>query len=214
MKRVQFSVRYPDRLRHPLQRQLAGNGPLTRAELVMWSPTADATTLFWFDGDRAAAERAVAAIDSLQTTSRVPDAGGTYVFLQQDAFEFSKALLELIADASVLFLPPVVFHADGAVTFEAVGETAALSAFHDALAEIGDLSIERVQSFERSGSPTRVTDRQRAAVGVAVAVGYYEIPRGGTVTDIAERLDCSTSTAGELVRKAEAAIVENHVGSR
>jgi predicted DNA binding protein len=108
----------------------------------------------------------------------------------------------------------VVFHADGAVTFEAVGETAALSAFHDALAEIGDLSIERVQSFERSGSPTRVTDRQRAAVEVAVAVGYYEIPRGGTVTDIAERLDCSTSTAGELVRKAEAAIVENHVGSR
>ena len=214
MKRIQFSVRYPDRFRHPLQHQLAGGGPLTRAELLMWSPTAEATTLFWFDGDRAAARGAVAAIDSLQTTSHVPDTDGTYVFLQQDAFEFSEALLELIADASVIFLPPVVFHADGTVTFEAVGETTALSAFHDALAEVGDLSIERVQSFERSGSPTRLTDRQRAAVEAAVAVGYYELPRDGTVADIAERLDCSTSTAGELVRKAEAAIVENHVGGR
>jgi len=211
MKRIQFSVTYPDRLRHPLQRHLDGDGPLTRAELLMWSPTADATTLFWFDGDRTATERAVSTIESRQTTSYVRDGDGTYVFLQQSGFEFSETLLDLIADASVIFLPPVVFGDDGTVSFEAVGETTALSAFHDALAEIGALAIERVRSFERSSDPSRLTDRQRAAVEAAVAVGYYEVPREGTIEDVAGRLDCSTSTAGELVRKAESAVVGRFV---
>jgi len=212
MKRIQCSVTYPDGLRHPLHSHLTGDGALTRAELLMWSPTADATTLFWFDGDPAATARAVSAIDSLQTTSRVRDGDGTYVFIQQTAFEFSERLLELIADASVIFLPPVVFRENGTVTFEAVGETSALSAFHDALAEIGDLAIERVQTFERSSAPSRLTDRQRAAIEAAVEVGYYEVPREGTIKDTAQELDCSTSTAGELVRKAEAVVVEAFVG--
>jgi predicted DNA binding protein len=208
MKRIQCSATYPRRLRHPLQRHLETDGPLTRAELLMWSPTADATTLFWFDGTPAAAERAVAEIESLQATSRVRGDDGTYVFLQQSAFEFPGVVLDVIADASVIFLPPVVFDEDGSVTFEAVGEIEALGAFHDELADLGALTIERVAPFHRSESPSRLTDRQHAAIEAAVAVGYYELPREGTIEDVAERLDCATSTAGELVRKAEAAVVE------
>nr|WP_244256764.1 helix-turn-helix domain-containing protein [Halomicrobium sp. IBSBa] len=211
MKRIQFSVTYPDRLRHPLQRHLEDDEALTRAELLLWSPTADATTLCWFDGEPAAAERAVATIDSIETANHVRDGDGTYVFLQQDGFEFPDVVLDLIADAAVIFRPPVVFRDDGTISFEAVGETSALSAFHDALASVGDLAIERVRSFDRASRPSQLTDRQRAAIEAAVAVGYYEIPREGTIEDVAARLDCATSTAGELVRKAEAAVVEGVV---
>jgi predicted DNA binding protein len=209
MKRIQFSVTYPDRFVHPIQRRITGESPLTRAELLMWSPTAEPTTLLWCDGDREATEAAIADIDSL-VTSVITEADGTYVFLQQDDYEFSAALLEAITEARVVFVPPVVFEATGEIRFEAVGESAALSAFHDRLSEFGELAIESVRPFERSRAPSRLTGRQRAALEAAVAVGYYEVPREGTIADVAARLDCSTSTAGELVRKAEAAVVDHY----
>jgi predicted DNA binding protein len=212
MKRIQFAVTYPERFRHPLQRRIGSASSVTRAELLMWSPTADATTLFWFDGDRAATEATIAGIDSLLVSRFVEDTDGTYAFLQQGRYEFPDPVLEVIADARAIFLPPVVFRESGAVQFEAVGEAAALSHFHESLSDLGDLSIERVQPFERRPAASPLTDRQQAALEAAVAAGYYEIPREGSVSDVAAALDCSASTAGELVRKAEAAVLGEYVG--
>lgn len=210
MKRVQFSGTYPDEFTHPLHQRIIETGPITRAELLMWSPTADATTLFWCDGDREPAETIIESIDSLLVRNFVEAASGTYVFLRQQSYEFDPALLELITDARVVFLPPVVFLDTGAVQFEAIGEATALSAFHEALTALIDVTIESVHEFERMRSPWGLTDRQQAAIEAAVTVGYYEIPREGTIADVATRLGCSTSTAGELVRKAEAAVVQKY----
>jgi hypothetical protein len=211
MKRVRFSVTYPPRLVHPLHGRIAGETPITRAELLMWSPTQDATALFWFDGDRAATAAAVDAIDSLAATSFVADGPNTYAFVRQHDYEFAQAVLELVAGSEVIFLPPVTFLESGAVEFEAVGETAALGAFHANLAELGDASIDRVHDFERERSPADLTDRQQRALEVAVAVGYYDVPRTGSIADVADRLDCAASTAGELVRKAEATVLSDYV---
>ncbi|WP_276273900.1 helix-turn-helix domain-containing protein [Haloarcula litorea] len=214
MKRIQFSVTYDDRFVHPLHRRLVDAAELSRAELLLWSPTGDATTLFWCDGDRGATERVVAGVDSLVAATFVPDRDGTYAFLSQDDYEFAGPILDAVGASDVLFRPPVVFLDTGAVRFEAVGETAALSGFHDDLADLGTLAIERVQAFERAGSPSGLTERQRAALDAAVAVGYYEVPRSGTIADVAAELDCSTSTAGELVRKAESAVVREFAERR
>ncbi|WP_049985468.1 helix-turn-helix domain-containing protein [Halobellus rufus] len=214
MKRVQFSARYPDEFVHPLHQQIIDHGPITRAELLMWSPTADATTLFWCDGCADATATAIDAIESLVVRTLVAETDGTYAFLRQNAFEFAPVLLDAIADARVIFLPPVVFRDTGAVRFEAVGEASELSSFHGELSDHIGLTIERVHEFERRDSPSRLTDRQRDALETAVAVGYYEIPRDGTVTDVAARLGCSTSTAGELIRKAEAAVIREYAESR
>lgn len=211
MKRIRFSITYPDRLVHPLHRRIIDGTGITRAELLLWSPTADATTLVWCDGGRDATAAAVEGIDSLLGSHLVDGADGTYAFLRQDEYEFAAALLEAIADARVLFQPPVVFLDTGRVRFEAVGDGSALSAFHDRLAELGELTIERVHEFERADPPARLTDRQRAALDAAVSAGYYEVPREGTIADIAAVLDCSTSTAGELVRKAEASVIRGYV---
>lgn len=214
MKRVQFSATYPERLVHPLHSRLTEEESVSRAELLMWSPTADATTLLWCDGPREATERLVGGVDSVAVSNFVADADGTYAFLRQDDYELAAALLDTIAGARVIFLPPVVFLDGGEVRFEAVGEPTALSSFHASLSELGDLTIERVHEFERSSSPSRLTDRQAAALEAAVAVGYYEVPRDGTVADVAAVLDCSTSTAGELVRKAEAAVIREQVETK
>lgn len=210
MKRVQFSATYPDDLVHPLHRRIVDAGHLTRGELLLWSPTADATTLCWFDGGSEATEAAVEAIDSLRASALVEDVEGTYAFLRQDDYEFAPVLLDAISDSRVIFVPPVVFLDTGAVRFEAVGEAAALGAFHEELSGLGDVAIERVREFERANPPSGLTDRQRTALEAAVSVGYYEVPREGTVADVAGVLECSTSTAGELVRKAEAAVVRDY----
>ncbi|EMA65004.1 Bacterio-opsin activator HTH domain protein [Halorubrum kocurii JCM 14978] len=213
MKRVQFSAAYPERLVHPLHRRVIEPGPVARAELLTWSPTADATTLLWCDADPAATRSVVRAVDSLVDSELVEDGAGTYAFLRQDGYEFAPAVLDAIAAAGVVFLPPVVFSASGDVRFEAVGEAAALGAFHEALGDLADVTIERAQEFERTASPSRLTDRQRAALEAAVEAGYYEVPRDGTTADVAAALDCSTSTAGELVRKAEAAVIQEFVAA-
>lgn len=214
MKRIQFLATYPEQFVHPLHHWIMEEESISRADLLMWSPTEDATTLFWCDGPREATEKAIENIDSLLVSNFVEDNDGTYAFLRQDDYEFASALLDTIEGSHVIFLPPVVFLDTGEVRFETVGETTALSTFHEKLSELGELTIEQVHDFERKNSPSRLTDRQEAALEAAVSVGYYEVPREGTVADIAGVLNCSTSTAGELVRKAEAAVIRNHTETR
>ena len=209
MKRIRFSATYPDRFVHPLHRKIVDGTAITRAELLMWSPTPDATTLIWCDGTREATETVIDDIESLLVSTLVEDGDGTYAFLHQADYEFASALLDVVANARVIFLPPVVFSQTGAVTFEAVGESAALSTLYEALSQIGDVTIEQVRAFERGHAPSRLTDRQRAALKAAASVGYYDVPRTGTIADVAAELDCSSSTAGELVRKAEAAVIRD-----
>jgi hypothetical protein len=210
MKRVQFTATYPAEFVHPLHRGVIERESISRAELLTWSPTAEATALLWFDGPPNAAAAALRAIDSLLVYDLVEGPDGTYAFLRQDEFELAAELLELIADAEVVFVPPVVFLDTGAVRFEAVGEATALSAFYELLSDLGETTIDRVHAFERTRSASRLTDRQRAALDAAVEVGYYDVPRDGAIADVAATLDCSTSTAGELVRKAEAAVIRDY----
>lgn len=47
------------------------------------------------------------------------------------------------------------------------------------------------------------TERQRAAGDTALRLGYYEVPRDGTLDDVAEALGCAESTASVLLRRAE-----------
>jgi len=209
MKRIQLSATYPDQLIHPLHRSITNGTAITRAELLMWSPTVDATTLLWCDGSREATETVIEDIDSLLVSNLVEDADGTYAFLRQDDYEFATSLLDVVANARVIFLPPVVFTQTGNVTFEAVGESEELSTLYEELSQLGDVTIEQVRAFERRHSPSRLTDRQRAALDAAASVGYYDVPRTGTIADVAAKLDCASSTAGELVRKAEAAVIRD-----
>jgi predicted DNA binding protein len=65
---------------------------------------------------------------------------------------------------------------------------------------------------EESDLERALTDRQREVVEAAVEVGYYDNPRRATHEDVAELLDCTASTAGEHLRKAEAKIMPRTAG--
>lgn len=50
---------------------------------------------------------------------------------------------------------------------------------------------------------TSLPARQREAVETAIAVGYYDIPRGGGDEAIAAEMGRAPGTAAERLRKAE-----------
>ncbi|WP_324760807.1 helix-turn-helix domain-containing protein [Haloarcula sp. GH36] len=206
MQRVEFAVTYPPDRRHPLHHAVETTAGVSRAELLMWGPTGRITSLLWLDCPPDRAEDLLDAVDST-TRELIGEGAGTYAFLEQDHYELDTGVLAVVADARVIFLPPVVFQEAGAATVEAVGSRAALGEFYEALDERVPTTIRRVRPFERGQATGVLTDRQRAALDAASAVGYYEIPRTGSVADVATELDCAHSTAGELLRKAEAALV-------
>jgi predicted DNA binding protein len=208
VNRVAFGVTYPPERIHPLHRRLTRVDDASRMELLAWGPTDEVTTLSWFDTSPETARGLLAAVESAATTALVAEDGGTYAFVRQTRFEFDDALLAAVAEARAAFLPPVTFRTDGTATVEAVGERAALSEFYETLDELVDVRVERVRGFRRGGPTPTLTDRRREAVAAASAVGYYDVPRTGTVADVAAELDCAKSTAGELLRRAEAALVD------
>lgn len=193
-----------------MHRRLLSTPDVDRATLLMWGPTATVTVLFRYDGEVPAVRRLLDGLDGVTVRSIVAGADGTYAFLRQSEYQFPEPLLALVESATVIFLPPVTFLDGGTVTFQAAGAQADLAAFYDGLAELGDANIERVQEFDRGPMPAALTERQRAALQAAVEAGYYDVPRTGDVTDVAATLDCARSTAGELLRKAEAAVVTDY----
>lgn len=99
---------------------------------------------------------------------------------------------------------------DGAATWK-------LTASHDRLSELGEqldafgIRFE-VESIERFVDPDRLlTDRQRRLLVAAVEQGYYDTPRGCTLTELAESLDVAKSSVSETLHRAEGAIVKHYV---
>lgn len=207
MKRVTFALTYPRDRAHPMHRRLMDGDGASRADLLTWGPTGSVTTLFWYDGDEEAVGRLVDAVDSVSTASLTAGGDGTYAFVRQTEYELDSAVLGLVARARVAFPPPVTFLDTGTVRFDAVGEAESVSEFHAGLDGTLDVTVERVNEFERARSPTGLTERQRDALEAAVAVGYYAVPRTGSVADVASALDCAPSTAGELLRRAESTVM-------
>lgn len=58
-----------------------------------------------------------------------------------------------------------------------------------------------------------MTGRQFEAVRAAVDAGSYRAPREAGLAAVADRLDCATGTAGELLRRAERTVMANLVAS-
>lgn len=89
---------------------------------------------------------------------------------------------------------------------------------HDRLSALGDqlrafgiqFTVERVQ--EQVVPEQLLTDRQLELVETAVERGYYDTPRGCTLTELADELDLAKSTCSEVLHRAEGKIVRQFLG--
>lgn len=128
--------------------------------------------------------------------------------LMQFVTSSSKAYDPLFRSKNISLYPTIL--RDGWFTVRLVAAHERLSNYTDELAAAGIpyqvLSV--TQSHEAS---ELLTKRQWQFVTEAVERGYYDTPRGCTLTDLAEAFDIHKSTASRLCHRAESRIVKEFV---
>ena len=118
-------------------------------------------------------------------------------------------LLHSARQAGVPIEPPVDVQ-NGRASLSVTASHARLSQFGSLLEAFGmDVTVERVESADE---PDRLlTDRQRELLLAAVAHGYYDTPRGCSMTDLADSLGIAKSTCSETLHRAEERLVKRFV---
>lgn len=125
-------------------------------------------------------------------------------------FETDDPLLLLsIRNSGAPFEPPVTVEG-GVANLEITASRDRLSSLGDQLRTFG-LEFD-VQSIRTSVDPESVvSEEQRQLIETAVERGYYDTPRGCTLTELADHLDIAKSTASERLHRAEGAIIQAFV---
>lgn len=198
-------------MQHPMERFLREEDAIRREELITWNVTSDGVeyALFLVDGARERYRDRIDDVDSVVDYTLAPvDDTRFYVYVCQETREADEALRAAFARRNLVVVPPVTYDAAG-MHLTVVGEAADLTAMVDAVPDPIDVSVEGLGDFDRRhGSPVaELTARQLEAVETAVELGYYAVPREGSLAEVAEALDCAASTASTLLRKAERSLL-------
>lgn len=137
-----------------------------------------------------------------------------YLYVYETVPDVDRAFADAFAQPGLLVQMPVEYRADGSVHVTAIGPAAAVQRAVETLPDAMRVDVEAVGTFVpgRIDARLELTSRQLEAVDVAVGTGYYDEPRDATLEEVAEGLDCSTGTAGELLRRAERTVMSNLVG--
>ncbi|PSQ18213.1 bacterio-opsin activator [Halobacteriales archaeon QS_8_69_26] len=211
MKYLDVTLDLPPALRHPMEEFLRGSEAIDREELLAWNTSAEAVeyALFYVEGDLAAYRDRIDRVDSVRdvTLTRI-DAGSFYSYVCQETREEEEAWRRAFARRNLVVVPPLEYDERG-VRITVVGAGADLQALLADLPPEVDVTVEEIGDYDRRHATVAggLTDRQLEAVAAAVDVGYYAVPRGGSLADVADRLDCAESTASNHLRKAESRVM-------
>jgi predicted DNA binding protein len=160
----------------------------------------------------------ITAPDVADVLSRLDDSEGVRVFevlhrgenraLVQ--FETEEPLLLLsVRNSGAPFEPPVTI-VDGTADLEVTASRSRLSTLADQFRAFG-LQFD-VRSVRTSIDTERVlSERQRELIETAVELGYYEVPRECTLTELADHIGVAKSTASERLHRAESAVIRAFV---
>ena len=139
----------------------------------------------------------------------VEDETNVYAFLHVSEHEVLSELLSITEEHALLLEPPFRF-TDRGVRVTVAGEQASLQEAFDDVTDRISVDVEWMGGYspDRADTIGRLTDRQREALSTAHELGYYETPRKVSFEEVAAELDCASSTANELLRRAESKIID------
>lgn len=211
MKRVRITVHPGDsELPHTFEAVTGADDRFARVEVVNWNVTdSPAAFLLRVRGDVRRFEAALEADDAVDEYELLPvTERECYCFVAGVGTADARALWQNFKRGSLMTVPPAEWNPDGSYTFTLVGRDADIQAAVDAVPDGVRVEIESVggRRVAAEGVVDQLTARQRDAVGAALELGYYAVPRRATTEDVARELDCATSTAAEHLRKAEARV--------
>lgn len=195
-----------------LDRALADLDGVRREALLNfeWHSDGSYTLLYRLSGDREAIRSVLADHDQV---SRFEIAGvdACYVFANVSEREGLSRLLSIADDHNLLLETPFEYTDRGVRVTVAGEETGLQSAFASAVDEDIEIDVESTGAYDPDAPAgvEQMTDRQYEALVAAHELGYYETPRTVSFEEVAAELDCAPSTANELLRRAEAALVSS-----
>ncbi|WP_436900975.1 helix-turn-helix domain-containing protein [Halovenus halobia] len=139
----------------------------------------------------------------------VEDETNVYAFLHVSEHEVLSELLTITEEHALLLEPPFRFTERG-VRVTVAGEQASLQRAFDDVTDRIAVDVEWMGGYspDRADTIGRLTERQREALSTAHELGYYETPREVSFEEVATELDCASSTANELLRRAESKIID------
>jgi len=204
-------MREPSDWRNPMHTFIAETPGFERAELLIWNFSRDALDVLLFrvvgpiEPYREAIEDAQFVTDHDLTPI---DDDSFYAYVEHETRKMDRQLRDSFDGKHVVLVPPVVYHADGTTRLRIVGRPEALERVIDELPDAIDVTVESIGEYR---GPSRgaldLTDRQREVARTAVEMGYYDVPRDASVSDVAAQLDCAASTISDHLRKAERAVM-------
>lgn len=211
MKRVRVTIQ-PQALDTPgLYRRLTETPHLQRVQTVNWNiREPPAAFLLRIRGEYDRLEPELGTDEAVLDHQLIPVTDREcYLFIKGRAPPETRALWENFTRDGLMTVPPVEWGEDGSSTFTIIGTEADVGAAVEEVPEGVDVRVERVGGDRVTPADARgaLSTRQREAVEAGLAAGYYEVPREATVADVAARLDCSPSTAGEHLQRAESTVL-------
>jgi predicted DNA binding protein len=219
VKYVRLSLAMDRATRHPMHQFVVETDGFEASYFLRGTDVGEdlQTMLFHVDGYPPDPYRA--ALDQAETVveyaiSTCPDET-FYVYVQDEPRAADMALVDAFTQARLLIVSPVAYLGDGTVELTLVGPGQAVQRAVEAVPDPIDVDVLEVGTYDsrRLDTGSTLTDRQFAAVAAAVEAGYYDNPRDGSVADVAEELDCAPGTAAEHLRKAEARVMADLVGT-
>jgi hypothetical protein len=216
MRYLEVSVRQPPDRRNPMHQFVVEDGRYDGSALLHRHrhDEAEHAMLFHVAGPPGPYEDAIGDRPSVREFELSPCRDGTcYLYVRAELTDRDRPLADAFAQPGLLVVTPVQYRADGTVRVTAVGPAATVQAAVEAVPETSAVDVRAVGEYfaGRIDAGLDLTERQFEAVEAAVDSGYYDAPRGATLEAVADRLDCSTGTAGELLRRAERTVMTNLV---
>lgn len=163
--------------------------------------------------DPGAVQRRLDEREDVRSCAVFETGAGDAIYVHAEPAEPLTSLLTTIAELGLVVDYPIPFTEQGTAVVVIAGTEGDLRQAIAAVPEAVGVTVERLGDYDPtpSGVLSRLTSRQYEALAVAFEAGYYRIPREITYEELAERLDCTPSTANSLLRNAEATIVAAHL---
>ncbi|MFC4246415.1 helix-turn-helix domain-containing protein [Natribaculum luteum] len=221
MKFLEVRFRQPDWMLHPMQEFIRHGDVVVYEELRAWNLLPDEEIeyeLFYVEvTDRDRYRAAVDDVASILEYDITPiDDNSLYAYARQQTRKEDLLFREAFATLELVVVPPIVYDDEAAMTMTIVGDGENLQTLLDGVPDEIACDVLEIGEYDsRYGTvATALTDRQREAIAAATDVGYYDVPRTGSVADVADVLGCAPSTASNHLQKAEATVIRRLANGR
>lgn len=217
MRYLDATLKLPPELRHPMEEYMRESDAIEHAEILAWNLTPERVeyVLAYVDGAMEPYRERIESVDTIRDAmlSRIEE-GSFYVYVCQETREADQQWRQAFDRRSLVVVPPIVYD-EGGTRLTVVGAAEDLRALLAGIPDRIDVNVEEVSNYDRRHATVAggMTDRQLEAVSVAVELGYYRVPREADLGDVAGALECAESTASNLLRKAEASVMDRLVGA-